>query len=166
MKNNLISTHVNGYFAGNYSSIEALPANKTVCEIFYDGSFQTPFFNGTEWIEGATAEEIAQVAYQTEIESAKSFMEQKENDGCSFYKEMDLKMTIALSKIEIAVLFEILNEVDNVLYPPLMKIKTGDFASALFIFSNQQPPINNFVLDFYNEAVSYCQNYYNTKYPK
>lgn len=60
MKNNLISTHVNGYFAGNYSSIEAVPANKTVCEIFYDGSFQTPFFNGTEWIEKATPEEIAE----------------------------------------------------------------------------------------------------------
>ena len=60
MKNNLISTHVNGYFAGNYSRIEAVPANKTVCSVFYDGTFQTPFFNGTEWIEKATAQEIAE----------------------------------------------------------------------------------------------------------
>ena len=60
MKNNLITTHVNGYFAGNYSSIEAVPANKTVCEVFYDGTFQTPFFNGTEWIEKATVEEITE----------------------------------------------------------------------------------------------------------
>ena len=60
MKNNLISTHVNGYFAGNYSRIEAVPANKTVCEVFYDGTFQTPFFNGTEWIEKATEQEIAE----------------------------------------------------------------------------------------------------------
>ena len=161
-----ISTHVNGYFAGNYSSIEAVPANKTVCEVFYDGNFKTPFFNGTEWIEKATVEEISEVQKNITLEFVKSFMEQKETEGCAFYKEIDLRMTIALSKIEKNVLFEILNEVDNLLYPPLNKIKTGDFASALFIFSNQQPPTNQFVLDLYNEAVSYCQNYYNTKYPK
>ena len=60
MKNNLITTHVNGYFAGNYSSIEAVPANKTVCEVFYDGNFHVAFYNGTEWIEKATEQEIAE----------------------------------------------------------------------------------------------------------
>ena len=60
MKNNLITTHVNGYFAGNYSSIEVVPANKTVCEVFYDGTFHTAFYNGTEWIEKATEQEIAE----------------------------------------------------------------------------------------------------------
>lgn len=55
-----ISTHINGYWAGNYSSVEVVPSNKTICTVFYEGGFIEPFFNGIEWIEGATPEEIAQ----------------------------------------------------------------------------------------------------------
>ena len=59
MKNNLISTHVNGYFAGNYSRIEAVPANKTVCSVFYDGKYPDSFFDGEKWVETLpTPEEI------------------------------------------------------------------------------------------------------------
>lgn len=55
-----ISTHINGYWAGNYSSVEVVPANKTICHVFYEGGFIEPFFNATEWIEGVTPEEIAE----------------------------------------------------------------------------------------------------------
>ena len=60
-----ISTHVNGYFAGNYSRIKYVPANKTVCEVFYDGNFYNAFYNGTEWIEKATAQEIEEANKST-----------------------------------------------------------------------------------------------------
>jgi hypothetical protein len=57
---NLTSTHINGVFAGNYTSVEAVPANKTICEVFYDGSHEA-VFNGTEWIESLpTPEEIVE----------------------------------------------------------------------------------------------------------
>lgn len=57
----IVSTHINGNFAGNYSSIDKVPSNKEIAEVEYLGNFYKPFWNGTEWIENATAEEIAEV---------------------------------------------------------------------------------------------------------
>lgn len=89
-ENNLISTHVNGYFAGNYSSIEAVPANKTVCEIFYDGSFQTPFFNGTEWIEKATTEEIQETENANSLFIYNNKLEVNQQDDFSTWSQFFL----------------------------------------------------------------------------
>lgn len=60
-------------------------------------------------------------------------MANKKIDGKEFFDDMDLRITIALSAIDREVLFPKLAEIDSKLYPPLYKIQTGDFASALFI---------------------------------
>lgn len=133
---------------------------------FYEGNFIKPFWNGTDYVESATPEEIAEQQQHQQIEQAKLFLQANKEAGDSYYNKINLRVTMGLIAVEKAVLFPILQEVDNLLYPPLNKIKTGDFASALFIFKNQTPPTNQFVLNFYNEAVQYCQNYYDTKYPK
>jgi hypothetical protein len=131
-------------------------------------NFKKPMFNPTtsEVYEGATTEEIAEQQQQQQIEQTKLFLQANKEAGESYYNEINLRVTMALIAVERTTLFQILQEVDTLLYPPLNKIKTGDFASALFIFENQTPPLNQFVLNFYNEAVQYCQNYYDTKYPK
>lgn len=139
------------------NAVEAL--NEKFVKPKYD--FQTGIF-----VESATPEEIAEQQQQQQIEQAKLFLQANKEAGDSYYNEINLRVTMGLIAVEKAVLFPILQEVDNLLYPPLNKIKTGDFASALFIFKNQTPPTNQFVLNFYNEAVQYCQNYYDTKYPK
>jgi len=54
----MISTHVNGQFAGNHTSIDKVPNNKEVVPIEYLYNFHNPFWNGYEWIESATQEEI------------------------------------------------------------------------------------------------------------
>lgn len=120
---------------------------------------------GVEYVE-ATPEEIAEHQQEQQIIQAKQFIENNKIAGKNFYDDIHLRVTVALFAVERNILFPILQEVDTKLYPPLQKIETGDFASALFIFTNQEPPTNEFVLNFYNEAVQYCQNYYNTKYPK
>lgn len=56
----MITTHVNGFFSGFYTTIEKIPSNKQISEVEYMGDFINPFFNGSEWVEGATAEEIAE----------------------------------------------------------------------------------------------------------
>lgn len=103
---------------------------------------------------------------EMQVEAVKEFMKSKKADGYAYYSDMDLRITMSLSAIERNILFAKLSEIDNLLYPPLNKIKSGDFASALFIFSNQTPPVDEFVLNFYNEAFLFCQDYYNNKYPK
>ena len=54
----MISTHINGQFAGNYTSIDKVPNDKEIVNIEYLGNFYKPFWNGIEWIEGATQQEI------------------------------------------------------------------------------------------------------------
>ena len=54
----MISTHINGLFAGNYSNIDKVPSNKEVVPIEYIYNLYKPFWNGSEWIEGATEDEI------------------------------------------------------------------------------------------------------------
>lgn len=54
----MISTHINGQFAGNYSSIDKVPSNKEIVSIEYTYDFYKPFWNGSEWVESATIEEI------------------------------------------------------------------------------------------------------------
>ena len=132
----------------------------------YNGNFVNPIWNDTEWIEGATPEEIAEQQQEQQMIEAQQFIENNKIAGKNFYDDIHLRITVALFAVERNILFPILQEVDTKLYPPLEKIKTGDFASALFIFTNQTPPTKEFVLNFYNESIQYCQNYYDTKYPK
>ena len=120
---------------------------------------------GFELIE-ATPEEIAEQQQAEALEQAKQFLANNKTAGEDYYNNINLRVTVALFAVEKNVLFPILQEIEAILYPPLNKIKTGDFASALFIFSNQTPPTDAFVLSFYNEALDFCQNYYDTNYPK
>lgn len=100
------------------------------------------------------------------IEEIKSFLAQKENDGANYFNDINAKITLELIGVERVALFSILEEIDTILYPPLMKIKTGDFASALLLFNRQTPPTNAMLLQYYNEAKQYALEYYNMKYPK
>lgn len=114
-------------------------------------------------------EEEAEINNIRLIESVHSFLNTNKLEGRRFFDNMHARVTMSLFATERNVLFPILDEIDRLLYPPLNKIKTGDFASALCIFieqmSGDEPQIP-FVLDFYDEAFAFCLDYYNTKYPK
>jgi len=47
----MISTHINGQFAGNYTSIDKVPVGKEVTPIQKPDEFIKGFWNGSEWIE-------------------------------------------------------------------------------------------------------------------
>lgn len=56
----IVSTFLDsGRFGGNYQE-DKIPSNRTICDIFYSGNFLIPIWNGTEWIDGATPEEISE----------------------------------------------------------------------------------------------------------
>jgi len=54
----MISTHINGQFAGNYTSIDKVPIGKEVTPIEKPDEFIKGFWNGSEWIETITQEEL------------------------------------------------------------------------------------------------------------
>lgn len=163
----IVSTTIKGtnIHGGNFF-INNIPNDREISSVFYNGDFLKPIIVDDVWIEGATLEEIADNELKKQMIAAKQFIDNNKAAGKNFYDDIHLRVTVALFAVERNILFPILQEVDTKLYPPLEKIKTGDFASALFIFTNQAPPTNEFVLEFYNEAIQYCQNYYDTKYPK
>ena len=70
----MTSTHINGYFAGDYTNIDDVPSNKTAVNILYNGNFHKAFYNGSEWIEMATPEEIAETESIKKIE-AKNYIQ-------------------------------------------------------------------------------------------
>lgn len=113
-----------------------------------------------------TPEEIAEQQQAETLLEVKKFMQQKLQDGFNFFNDLDLRITVALSAMDKETLFPKLDEIDSLFFPPLNKIKTGDFASALYLFSNQTAPSDAFVLNFYNKALTFCQTYYENKYPK
>ena len=91
MKNNLITTHINGYFAGNYSSIEAVPANKTVCEVFYDGKYPDSFFDGEKWVENLpTPEEIQETENSNSLFIYNNQLEVDQKDDFSTWSQFFL----------------------------------------------------------------------------
>lgn len=114
-------------------------------------------------------EEEAEINNIKIMEEVHSFLNTNKTEGRKFFDSIHARVTMNLFAMERSILFPILDEIDRLLYPPLNKIKTGDFASALCIFveqmSGDEPQIP-FVLDFYNEAFAFCLEYYNTKYPK
>lgn len=57
----MISTHINGQFAGNYTSIDKVPSDREIVSIEYTYNFYKPFWNGSEWVESATIEEIEEI---------------------------------------------------------------------------------------------------------
>lgn len=163
IENRFINAYPDSYaFPEDWILVEiTLEQLKKICEFG-----KAKLENGI-WVKIDPTQEELDLQLQEEMYSnAKSFMQQKKLDGSGFYNDMDLRITIGLSAVERNILFPKLAEIDSLLYPPLYKIKTGDFASALYIFQNQSIPSDEFVLNFYNEALTYCQTYYDTKYPK
>ena len=54
----IVSTIFNGGFWGGNFSIDKVPSNMEVVNDIYIGGLIIPFWNGSEWIENATEEEI------------------------------------------------------------------------------------------------------------
>jgi hypothetical protein len=61
-----------GFFVGNFP-INELPENSAFADINYQLQFIVGKWNGTEWVEGATAEEIA----EQELEQQKLLKQQQ-----------------------------------------------------------------------------------------
>lgn len=120
----------------------------------------------TYQVNPKSQEEIDAYQLQLQEDQINGFMQQKEFDGAAYFDTLNKQVTVALSAMDREILFPILGEIDDILYPPLYKIKTGDYASALRLFLAQDPPVNEMVLNCWTEAKNYCQTYYDNEYPK
>jgi len=92
----MISTHIKGFFSQNYTTIEKVPSNKEVAPILKpDNISDKGFYNGTEWIETLTNEEIQEIEKlkEQEIESNKYI--QRIQDGQNMYAQISSKFRLA-----------------------------------------------------------------------
>ena len=158
MENNLISTHVNGYFAGNYSSIESVPANKTVCEIFYDGKYPDSFFDGEKWVENLpTAEEISKLQKEELLNSIKEKYEFHKANGWDTYQSFRAKIVSDVYTGRIT-------EVQAFTIERYLKIaydrisQNGDWKTARYELS-QVTGFPDYVKYYYDLALNFISNY-------
>lgn len=71
----IVSTHINGFFAGDYTSVEKVPASKEVTPIQKPEEFIKGFWNGSEWIETITPEEVAEIENTKKLD-AKAYVQE------------------------------------------------------------------------------------------
>lgn len=122
-------------------------------------------WNGNNWIEGATAEQIEIQNQKLSLSKVREFLDNKRDAGEVIFNDFELRITAGLIGKPLTEVQIIVNEIDSVLYKPLNLVKTGDFASALFLFQSMTAPTDEFVLSFWNELVAQTSDFYTNNYP-
>jgi hypothetical protein len=121
-----------------------------------------PIFNGTEWIEDATAEEIAELEIKKSIEDIKTKYELHKLNGWNAYQDFRAKIVLDIQN-------EIITEVQAFIIESDLKIaydriaQNGDWKTAYFELS-QITVSNDVVQPYLDLALSYIINYINLNY--
>lgn len=116
-------------------------------------------------IEESDYELPEEIQAQFDLQIAE-FLQKKKEDGVVFFDCMEAKVTKQLYGMERVELMALLAEMQTYLYPPLNLIRGGDFASALALFQTGIGTENEMIVQFWNEARSYCIRYYLENYPR
>lgn len=151
---------------GRYT--EEFAKNKTEWQFapLYTGNFVKPFYNGFEYVESATEEEINDYkTHQKEI-FVKNFIQKKKNDGLKFSENIKFEITKTLIDKPIDELNEIDEEINECVYPLLVFVESGDFWTAMNKAMRISQPLNTVSLFYFNKVKNYINEYVITNYPK
>ncbi len=120
--------------------------------------------NDNNWVESATQDEIEQHQKQKQQEQFQQFKQKLQNDGQSYYNEIDLQITMQFygrPQIEINPLVA---EVDTKIMPVMDLVKSGQWYSAMMKITTTELPNNQEVLNGFNEVKSFIINYVQENY--
>ena len=148
---------INGQLVSEWQLTEVLPSE----------GFLKPTWNGSEWIEGATAEEIEQSQNQEKENFVRAFMAKKALDGQTYASEIRFRITKELIGKPIAEVNEIDSQFQTTVMPLLQLIEGvgADWWSALNRAFATTEPTNAIALAYFNEVKAYIMNYVQTNYP-
>lgn len=151
-------------FGGLFSE-DRLKEDWITTEVLPDPNLVVKKWNGSTWFEGATPEQIEVQNQKISLAKVKEFLDKKRAVGEAIFNDFELRITAGLIGKPLAEVQSIVNEIDSVLYKPLNLVKTGDFASAMFLFQSMTAPSDEFVLSFWNELATQTSDFYTNNYP-
>jgi hypothetical protein len=147
---------INGKAAGDYTDEFILDNSETVKNwelvSFYDKSYVNPFWNGSEWVESATAEELKEIENQKGKEIYLKIFEVVNELTTSALARATNKQGVGLSRIELE---NLKNE-----YKDIYEVAKSYIDNALIIdsliFDTLEFEQDN---DFTGEKLNYVANY-------
>jgi hypothetical protein len=164
----IVSTYLkdSNFFGGFYDD-DKISSNRELASVMYENQFIKGFWNGTEWIEGATAEEIEQSQKQEKENIVRAFMEKKAQDGQAYASEIRFRITKELIGKPIAEVNEATDDMIVFVYPLLNLIEGigADYWNAMNEALKMSNPTNGICLKYFNEVKAYIVNYVQTNYP-
>lgn len=125
-----VSTYLldSGRFGGNYDS-NNVPNNRGVATSVYENQFLIGVWNGSEWIEGATPEEIAENEAKKRLKEETEMYRKRQCDGVSAYAEISAEFRLA--KLSGVLTEEQHGAIESVLIPVRNEVLAGQWISAL-----------------------------------
>jgi len=174
MKARILNNQIQGYYTNefiqnNFDKVinGQLVSEWQLTEVLPSENLLKPTWNGTEWIEGATAEEIEQSQNQEKENFVRAFMAKKALDGQAYASEIRFRITKELIGRPIAEVNEIDSQFQTTVMPLLQLIEGvgADWWSALNRAYATTEPTNAIALAYFNEVKDYIGNYVQTNYP-
>ena len=155
----MISTHINGNFAGSYIDISSIPNYKEIVGVEYLGNFYNPFWNGSEWIENATDEEVQQNYILEAKKNETELYKKRQIDGVNAYAEISAEFRLA--KLSGLLSEEQHGAIESVLIPVRNEVLAGQWISARNILEEIGTSIGS---ELYDRLHSQITNYINENY--
>ena len=110
---------INGQLASEWQLTELLP----------NPQLQNPIWNGTEWIEGLTPEEISEQTARQKKETETQLYIKRTNDGINAYAEISAEFRLA--KLSGTITEETHAHIERVLIPVRNEVLAGQWISGL-----------------------------------
>jgi len=126
----IVSTYLkdSNLFGGFYDD-DKIPSNRELASVIYENQFLKPTWDGTEWIEGATAEEIEQQQQVEALRKETEMYKKRTQDGINAYAEISAEFRLA--KLAGVITEAQHGAIETTLIPVRNEVLAGQWISAL-----------------------------------
>jgi hypothetical protein len=126
----IVSTYLkdSNFFGGFYDD-DKIPSNRELAGVMYENQFLKPTWNGTEWIEGATDEEIEQEQQVEALRIETEMYKKRTQDGINAYAEISAEFRLA--KLAGVITEAQHGAIEETLIPVRNEVLAGQWISAL-----------------------------------
>ena len=147
---------INNKYAGNYTKnwlqenkdniINGVLVSEWETVILYNGNFLDPLFNGAEWVEGATPEQIK----ENQVNNEFNLYQQRQNEGLNLYLKHEAEYRIMY--LNEVITKDQFNVIEETLKPVRLELGFGQLKNAFELLKDI--PATRIGVDIYNEFYS------------
>ena len=157
---------INNRYAGNYTEtwlqenkdniINGVLVSEWETVILYDGNFLDPLFNGTEWVEGATPEQIK----ENQVNKEFNLYQERQTSGLNLYLKHEAEYRIMF--LNDVITKDQFNVIEETLKPVRLELGFGQLKSSFTLL--KEIPATRIGVDIYNAFYSDLETLINELY--